>query len=326
MAKSTIRGIRKVALSTPGEAEAYLSNIADCIADVTFEPDRSGFHMSYAGGSLGQCALHRGSHSAMTYKVKPSDEFHFITLQKYGLRYEGGAEQFEAAAHQSAMMLAPRSDGVVRTQSGVIGISLIAPTGAIARHVSKLTAGTAREDISTRKAATLRLADPVVTTLARNIVSVFHEMRSLGQSGLSEIACANFDELLLDLIATALSAEARKAIGSDPPGAGTALVRQARDYIRAHAAEPLRLSDLAASLGIGPRALQIGFRREVGCSPRDYLMTCRLELARERLMSADDDAKVTTVALDCGFTDLAVFSRKYREMFGELPSETFRRR
>jgi transcriptional regulator GlxA family with amidase domain len=35
---------------------------------------------------------------------------------------------------------------------------------------------------------------------------------------------------------------------------------------------------------------------------------------------------VTQIALECGFTDLAFFARKYREQFGERPSETLRRR
>jgi AraC-like DNA-binding protein len=328
MARSVTCGIRKVALSTQREAESYLSGIADSIADVTFHGDRDEFYMNYAGGSLGRCDLHRGSHSAMSFTVKPSDEFHFIVLQKYGLRFKDGDNELEAAAQRSALMLTPHSKGSVHTPSGVGGISLITSAGAINAHVQKLLPNAARQDVSAQRATAMDLSDPVAMSFARNIVSVFHEMQSLGQSGLSSLACANFDELLLGLATTAVSPEVRKSLGGsdETAGAGSAVVRRARDYIRTHAAEPLRLADVAASLGIGLRALQIGFRREVGCSPREYLMTCRLELARSRLLAADDSMKVTTVALECGFTDLAVFSRKYRETFGELPSETVRRR
>ena len=63
-----------------------------------------------------------------------------------------------------------------------------------------------------------------------------------------------------------------------------------------------------------------------GCSPRDYLIACRLELARTRLLAGGEGHTVTRIALDCGFTDMAVFARKYRVHFGERPSETLRRR
>jgi transcriptional regulator GlxA family with amidase domain len=57
-----------------------------------------------------------------------------------------------------------------------------------------------------------------------------------------------------------------------------------------------------------------------------YLMTCRLELARNRLLSVGEGTTVTQIALGCGFSDMTVFARKYREQFGERPSETLRRR
>jgi AraC-like DNA-binding protein len=224
------------------------------------------------------------------------------------------------------MLFPPASKGSVYGESAVAGISLILPADALNLHVSKLMGGARAQGIGERRPSLIELADPVPGTLARNIVSVFHEMQRLGQAGLSSVACANFDELLLGMAAMAVSPDARRSFTDDGKAAGNSIVRRARDYLRMHAAEPLSLTDLAASLGVGLRALQISFRREMGCSPREYLMTCRLELARSQLLGAERDTKVATVALECGFTDLALFSRKYREAFGELPSETLRGR
>jgi transcriptional regulator GlxA family with amidase domain len=70
------------------------------------------------------------------------------------------------------------------------------------------------------------------------------------------------------------------------------------------------------------RALQENFRRSYGCSPRAYILECRLERARGVLLTADRSTRVTQVALDRGFTDLGHFSAKYRDRYGELPSVT----
>ena len=49
-----------------------------------------------------------------------------------------------------------------------------------------------------------------------------------------------------------------------------------------------------------------------------------MELARARLGSGAATA-VTEVALACGFEHLGRFSTRYRDRFGESPSETLRR-
>ena len=73
-------------------------------------------------------------------------------------------------------------------------------------------------------------------------------------------------------------------------------------------------------------ALQMAFSKDVGYSPRDYLMQCRLDLARARLQSAATGERISDIAFDCGFTDLGFFARRYRDAYGELPSATMKNR
>nr|HEX4318667.1 AraC family transcriptional regulator [Kofleriaceae bacterium] len=98
-------------------------------------------------------------------------------------------------------------------------------------------------------------------------------------------------------------------------------VRRAADYLDAHAAQPIRLADVAAAVGVGVRALQLGFRRYRGCSPIAFLRELRLRLARVRLL-ADPQRAITAIAIDCGFAHLGRFSAMYRARFGETPSQT----
>jgi transcriptional regulator GlxA family with amidase domain len=43
------------------------------------------------------------------------------------------------------------------------------------------------------------------------------------------------------------------------------------------------------------------------------------------LMMPDDTTSVTSVAFDCGFTNLGHFAKDYGKCFGEPPSETLNR-
>jgi AraC-like DNA-binding protein len=102
-------------------------------------------------------------------------------------------------------------------------------------------------------------------------------------------------------------------------------LRRARDYLHAHAPEPLDLLDLAVVTGIGIRALQIGFRRHFGMSISQMLLEIRLAQLNVRLSSARPGQHVTDIAFDLGFTHLSRMASAYGRKFGEAPSATLRR-
>lgn len=317
-------GLKEIDFATREEAEDYLSNIAASINSVDF--DDEGFHMSYAGGSIGSCALHRGTTSSFRYRVSQSNEYHFIVLQNGSVEFSGDRGGQEAVALRKGLLLGPSAIGHCDVAADSAGISMIMTDAAVRRFAERMIGDGRGIDLAPSAITTLDLAEAIGGTLARNVTGVFHELQALGRSGLSKLAMANFDEILLGLAAVAISPTVRGFVDDKPKSSGSQSVRRAREYIHAHAADPISLSELAARLGVGLRALQLAFRRELGCSPREYLMTCRLEIARSRLLAAGEGATVTQIAFECGFSDMTVFSRKYREQFGEKPSETLRRR
>jgi len=324
MSTITSTGLKEIVFGDAEEAEAYLSGIAKSISNVDFHD--AGFYMTYAGGSIGQCALHRGSSSALRYQVSESDEFHFVILQNGTVRFSGHRHEEQAAtAQRQGLLLGPGAAGRCGVAGDSVGISMITTASAIRQFAGRLLGAERAIQLAPGGVMSFDLDEPVAATLGRNVVSVFHELQAFGRSGLSKLATANFDEILLGLAAVAASPTVRDFVRDAPRSTGSSSVRKAREFIHAHAAEPISFSDLAQRIGVGLRALQLAFRRELGCSPREYLTTCRLEVARGRLMAPSEGATVTQIALECGFTDLAFFARKYREQFGELPSETLRR-
>lgn len=128
------------------------------------------------------------------------------------------------------------------------------------------------------------------------------------------------------LVAELFAATARAREEDDAaPTAGHAHVHRAEEIMRARLEEPLRVAELAAAVGIGPRALQAAFATHRGKAPREVLTEMRLDAAQRRLVSASPDQSVTDIALGCGFAHLSRFAAAYRRRFGEPPSETLAR-
>lgn len=89
---------------------------------------------------------------------------------------------------------------------------------------------------------------------------------------------------------------------------------------------PLRIASLCEAINISLTGLEVSFRKVTGLTPHAYFLRRRLNRARVELLSADPlEGKVTEVALGQGFTELGRFAVRYRELFGELPSQTLRR-
>lgn len=105
------------------------------------------------------------------------------------------------------------------------------------------------------------------------------------------------------------------------------LVRKAKDFAADRAEEPVRIGELCRELKVSERTLRHAFYDVTGMSPLDYLKTFRLNQVKRRLREAvAGEALVKQLAYANGFTHLGQFSRDYRQLFGELPSQTLHRK
>jgi AraC-like DNA-binding protein len=108
----------------------------------------------------------------------------------------------------------------------------------------------------------------------------------------------------------------------DCPAATRREVHLAEAFIEANWHRPLQIEDLSAVSGVSARTLFKAFREVRGTTPMAFLKMVRLRRARELLASGDPACSVTAVAFRCGFGNPGHFARYYREVFGELPSQT----
>ena len=101
-------------------------------------------------------------------------------------------------------------------------------------------------------------------------------------------------------------------------------VVRAEEYMRAHLAEPITITDILSICGCSRTALFSCFKKTRGYTPLQFLSEQRLLKARRDITKSSPQKTIAVIALDCGFTHLGRFSQQYRRRFGELPSETER--
>jgi transcriptional regulator GlxA family with amidase domain len=96
-------------------------------------------------------------------------------------------------------------------------------------------------------------------------------------------------------------------------------LRQARDLVDQHYAEPLDLAGLAEAAHLSKYHFARCFATIYGESPMRYLMRRRIERAQDLLRCAN--LTVTEVCMLVGFSSLGSFSSRFREVVGESPKQ-----
>ncbi len=93
------------------------------------------------------------------------------------------------------------------------------------------------------------------------------------------------------------------------------------DYVATNYSRSISVQELAREAALSPSHFSRLFKETIGQSPHRFVMSYRVEQARKML--ADPDPTLAQVALRCGFSDQAHFSRTFKQIEGVTP-KTFR--
>ncbi len=96
-------------------------------------------------------------------------------------------------------------------------------------------------------------------------------------------------------------------------------VRMAVFLMQQNISEPISIGAVAKAIGVPPRQIERGFRKELGVAPSTFYRNMRLERARWLLHHAR--MTITQVAFECGFADTSHLTRSFKSHFKELPTE-----
>jgi AraC-like DNA-binding protein len=98
-------------------------------------------------------------------------------------------------------------------------------------------------------------------------------------------------------------------------------------FIELNLKQELGCEALARQANLSLRSLYLLFERNAQTTPKEYIRQRRLERIHGCLSDPQCGVgNVTEVAMDYGFAHLGRFADSYRKQFGELPSQTLKRR
>jgi transcriptional regulator GlxA family with amidase domain len=99
-------------------------------------------------------------------------------------------------------------------------------------------------------------------------------------------------------------------------------VRQAIWLMEQSLSSPMPLREVAQGVNMSLRHLERRFRQAIGMGPHEF--SVRLRLRHAHWLTEHTRLQLSQIALECGFSDCASFSRRFKEVFG-YPASTLRR-
>jgi AraC-like DNA-binding protein len=135
--------------------------------------------------------------------------------------------------------------------------------------------------------------------------------RSPGCEGIDEV----IDRLTHVLRSAARSVtEARRARSSALP---RHKLRAVSAYVESNLEAPLRVSAMAAHVGVSPFHFSRQFRAATGLAPHQYVLHARMRRAAHLLVVTEKN--VSSIAVEVGCSDQSHFASTFRRLFGCAP-------
>ena len=137
-----------------------------------------------------------------------------------------------------------------------------------------------------------------------------HDAALPGRGALLEAHALKITHLILRLVLGIAGSSERIARRMD--------INHAVEYLHAHLEEPVTVAQLARAAALSASHFTREFRKEMGKSPKQYLLRARLGHAKRLLLRGD--STITEIALQTGFSHAGHFSTAFRRAFGLSPS------
>jgi AraC family ethanolamine operon transcriptional activator len=236
--------------------------------------------------------------------------------------HTGGSWQNRPLSPNSLFILPPREEARLRTPQCSDIVVAVFDRAELQRHTEQRLG---RDADTFFKGPVARELDPAVASALRAALNRFL-LCALDAPDLLDHLPARRN-LAEDIVGACLQAmdgaNERERPSRDGLRIHRAIVERAREYILANPANPPTVADLCTLLNMSRRGLHYAFMQVLDLNPVTFIRNVRLHAVRRVLLQ--DAASVTAAAQQWGFSHMGMFSCYYKELFGELPSETNRK-
>ena len=156
---------------------------------------------------------------------------------------------------------------------------------------------------------------------------ILHELRKYVKyitqnENLSQQACHNLMEhKLIDLLFACLDTIIRQ---KKPCTFRSDQITAVLDYIHGNISEITSVHQICDGANVNERTLRRLIQKKYKLSPKKFIHMLRLNEVRKSLKLQSKSSNIIQVASEFNFWHMGQFSRDYKSLFGELPSETLR--
>jgi len=103
------------------------------------------------------------------------------------------------------------------------------------------------------------------------------------------------------------------------------LYNKSIEYINLHLGQKITIGDICSTINTSERNLRYIFKEITGLSPMRYIKSLKLNKVRKDIIDSGVETGINLIASNWGFSHSGQFAADYKKLFGELPSETYRR-
>lgn len=177
-------------------------------------------------------------------------------------------------------------------------------------------------DLKNRKIKMMRL--PIIDELRKKMTSIFKKANILKENDYS------------DKIRESIKLEANNIIKNtisilvESQNKHSKITNQdlfhATNFIRYFRSENFDMAKITKQTGIKDRTLRYKFLNSLNVSPKKFHMSLRLNEVMKALKKGNDKTIISDIANIWGFWHMGQFAKDYKKFYGELPSETLKKR
>lgn len=293
-----------------------------------FRLEPESYRTQYSIANIGRLRGHRIADSRamqFTIRLPTTDVVRIVIFEQGGARFAlpGGDEP--AMAHASVGATYSDAPGFrAITSDGNSRLMLTLPGGLLRQKLGALLEGRPVDSIAFQPVFdTTRGAG---ATIRRMIGSLFAELEHPDTLLTNEIVIRGCEDNLVLSLLLGLPHNHTAALQQQKAAAAPRTVKRAEEFMRANAALPLTIAEIAEAAGCSVRALQGAFRRFRGTTPMAALQRARLEEARAEMLRPDQTDSLGRIAAAHGFSSPSRFARLFRSTYGVSPSQTLQGR
>lgn len=170
-----------------------------------------------------------------------------------------------------------------------------------------------------------RRADRVRTVFEEALATVSKDPIIEGTPAMTALA-DDLKSLLISLLELKPGQDADHSDVIYPDIVKTEVLYRTRAFLEAHSSEAVHVSDLASAAEVSERTLRRVFRDFYGVGPRTFVFLRQLMKVHQELIEATPaETTVTDVLMHWGIWEFGRFAGRYKQYFGELPSQTLLR-